>query len=142
MNARKQAILAGLLAATDAAKTSTAPSGYGVGMARARWQDAQAGFIPVDAGRWTGRGGSASESAMNSKAYKSLEADGLVERHNLTGGTVTTHLRLTDAGRIAAQSLVDGKYGFRATGAPPKATDRDAIESKDPTSVSEGAADA
>lgn len=56
---------------------------------------------------WIGRDVTASESAMNSKAYKQLEANGLIERHNLTGGMQTTHLRLTPAGKIAAEHLAE-----------------------------------
>lgn len=105
MNARQKCILIGLKRDGDALKSRPCPVGYHIGMERQAWRDGQEGFVRVDPRRWIGRDVTTSESAMNSKAYKALEAAGLVERHNLTDGMPTTHLRLTDAGRIAAEHL-------------------------------------
>jgi hypothetical protein len=107
MNTRQKCILIGLKRDGDALKSRPCPTGYHVGMERQKWRDGQEGFVRVDPRRWIGRDVTTSESAMNSKAYKALEAAGLVERHNLNDSTQTTHLRLTDAGRIVAEHLRD-----------------------------------
>lgn len=70
---------------------------------------AKAGFVPIDLGGWLGDDPTGAEARAASRAYVALEGRGLLERHNLTsGGTRTTHLRLTPAGEAIAQKLVDG----------------------------------
>ncbi len=106
MTYRQTSILTGLLRDEIAFKKQSCPAGYGCGMERHAWREAQEGLIRLNAPQWLGHGLSASDSVMLSRDYKALEERGLVERHALgCNGRQTTHLRLTESGRIAAGHL-------------------------------------
>jgi hypothetical protein len=83
------------------------------GMDREEWRDLwreckeheQFG-APHNLARWLGHAATASESAVFSRALRNMEAMGLVLRVNRWGGSKTTHVRLTAAGRAEAERLV------------------------------------
>lgn len=113
LNAKEKAVLAGVLRDADAlAGTDPAslglPYGPKLGRVKMKVADAKAGNVPTNLAGWIGHAPSPSESVMFHRAYKRLEALGLLERVNLYGyGERTTHLRLTDAGERIARQLVE-----------------------------------
>jgi hypothetical protein len=82
------------------------------GMDREEWRDLwwqrrdyDAYGVPHDLARWLGHAPTPSESAVFSRALRNMEAMGLVARINRWGGTKTTHVQLTDAGRALAEQM-------------------------------------
>ena len=66
-------------------------------------------MVATNPTEWLGEPLTPSLRTMVSRAYKKLEAAGLVIRVNYYGEAKTTHLQLTDAGRSLAQSLLQKK---------------------------------
>lgn len=68
--------------------------------------DAREGYVPMNLAGWIGHTPSPSEAVMYHRAYKRLEARGLLHRVSLYGdGRRTTHLQLTDLGESVARNL-------------------------------------
>ena len=113
LNAKEKAVLAGVLRdAEDLAGLDPAslglPHGVALGRVKMKVADAKGGHVPMNLAGWIGHAPSHSESVMFHRAYKRLEALGLVERANLYGyGKRTSHLRLTDAGERIARQLLE-----------------------------------
>jgi hypothetical protein len=113
LNPKEKAVLAGVLRdVEDLAGLDPASLGLPYGLARGRVKmkvaDAKAGYVPMNLADWIGHAPSPSESVVFHRAYKRLEALGLVERANLYGyGERTSHLRLTEAGERIARQLVE-----------------------------------
>lgn len=114
LNPKEKAVLAGVLRdAEDLAAMEPAtlglPYGRALGAVKMKIADAKAGYVPMNLAGWIGRAPSPSESVMFHRAYKRLEALGLVERANLYGyGERTSHLRLTQAGEALTRQIADG----------------------------------
>lgn len=112
LNVKEKAVLAGVLADREHL-AGMDYNGRGLdrnrlGAYRIAIKDARAGYVRVNLAGWIGHAPSPSESVMFHRAYKRLEALGLVERANLYGyGERTSHLRLTDAGERIARQLVE-----------------------------------
>jgi hypothetical protein len=107
MNHREEAILLGVFCDLERYENMPSDPGYGTTSDRLRRRDARLGRVPIDPARWLRRAITPSESVMNSKAYSKLESRGLVVRIKGYAEKQTTHLRLTPAGRDAAQQIRD-----------------------------------
>jgi len=108
---RQRLVLAGVLKDHRAlinmpTDRDTGLSGDRLGRRRLVVRDAQAGLVPMNLAGWIGHAPTPSECVLFHREYARLEGLGLVERHNLRGGTRTSHLRLTAAGRWAAEGLL------------------------------------
>lgn len=87
-----------------------------LGRHRLRIHQAREGLVQMALEDWIGRRPTNSEHVLFHRACVQLEALGLIERHNFYGGRRTTHLRLTPAGRRAAEQLLFEEYGLEAGG--------------------------
>ena len=77
-----------------------------LGTHRLRVRDAREGYVPMNLAGWIGHTPTPSEAVMYHRAYKRLEARGLLRRVSLYGdGRRTTHLQLTDLGESVARNL-------------------------------------
>lgn len=61
--------------------------------------------VPHDLARWLGHSPSPSDSAVFSRALRTMEALCLLARVSRWGGTRTTHVQLTKSGRAVAEQL-------------------------------------
>lgn len=111
LNERQRLILAGVL--KDHRALINMPTGRDVGLSgdalgrrRLVVRDAQAGLVPMNLAGWIGHAPTPSECVLFHREYARLEGMGLLERCNLRGGTRTSHLKLTSAGRWAAEGLL------------------------------------
>ena len=111
LNERQRLIPAGVL--KDHRALINMPTGRDVGLSgdalgrrRLVVRDAQAGLVPMNLAGWIGHTPTPSECVLFHREYARLEGMGLLERHNLRGGTRTSHLRLTSAGRWVAEGLL------------------------------------
>jgi hypothetical protein len=112
LNPKEKAVLAGVL--RDAERMAGLnpaslglPHGVALGRAKIKVADAKAGYVPMNLAGWISHVPSPSESVMFHRAYKRLEALGLLERANLYGyDERTSHLRLTEAGERTARELL------------------------------------
>ena len=66
---------------------------------------AREGFVRPNLEEWLGRAPTSSERVLFTKVYRNLEARGLVELRLGPSGRLT-HLKLTEAGNKAAESLL------------------------------------
>jgi len=67
-------------------------------------------WCPGRQARRSGREWTMSDSATTSRTVTRLEQRGLIARkHQVTGGTRVTHIRLTEAGRAEAERLTHGQ---------------------------------
>lgn len=78
------------------------------GQIRARCEDLERLGVPSNLGGWLGHEPSPSDSASFSRTTRTMEAAGLIERHNWLGGHRTTHIKLTPAGEKVAKRIVGG----------------------------------
>jgi hypothetical protein len=115
MNGFEQAILIGayrdwlaLSSPEYYASAKELPYGEQRGAAVERYQNAVEGLVHLDLFRWLGRSLTPSDSVQASRAYASLEAQGLVIRARRWRAH-TTHLALTEAGKAAAAGIADGR---------------------------------
>ncbi|HOI53861.1 MAG TPA: hypothetical protein PLP01_01295 [Phycisphaerae bacterium] len=67
---------------------------------------ARQGLVPLDLAGWLDREPTPSERVMFHHEQVRLEGLGVLERHNLSGGRRTTHLRLTAEGERLARELL------------------------------------
>ena len=79
------------------------------GMYRMKISRARDGYVPMNLGGWIGHPPSASEAVMYHREYHRLEAMGLIERYNFSGGRRTSHLALTEAGEEVADAILAGR---------------------------------
>ena len=108
---RQEAILAGILGDQRSIAAAGWRSGDRLppqqrGRQRLAFRRAANGFIALDFESWLGFSPSASDRVGLARDCQRLAGMGLLERHNLTGGGRTTHLRLTDAGGKVAEGLL------------------------------------
>lgn len=97
-------------AVTDLLHNQSLPpvSGYGYAAEKQRHADAQAGLVRTSPERWTESPMSDGGSRMQvSRAYRRLEAAGLIVRHSLNGSS-TSHLQPTAEGIELAATLMEG----------------------------------
>jgi hypothetical protein len=116
LNERQRLILMGVLQARQRMAASRrgdvpAMSRDRLVRRRLRTRRALAGMVPMALWDWLGRAPSGSERVLCHREYRRLEAMGLLTRCNPSGGSRTTHLKLTRAGRIEAARLLAGEYG-------------------------------
>jgi hypothetical protein len=110
LNEKEKAVLLGVFEDREhLASLPSDPAGvaYGpqLGAYRLRIKYAQEGLVPMNLAGWIGHTPTESECVMYHRAYKRLEAVGLLDRINLCRGRRTSHLRLTPAGEATARSL-------------------------------------
>lgn len=110
LNQKEKAVLLGVFADHERlANLPMNPAGmaYGpqLGAYRLRITDAREGYVPMNLAGWIGHTPTPSECVMYHRAYKRLDAAGLLERVNLNGGRRTSHLRLTAPGEATARNL-------------------------------------
>lgn len=99
-------ILVGCVDALHRLRQQPQPSGYGHHSDKRRWADAQEGLVRCDPGSWADVNMSTpADRQAVSRAYKRLERLGLIERI-ADGGTATTHLEPTEAGKTLVASLL------------------------------------
>ncbi len=108
---RQETVLAGVLRDQRAIAAQDFHGGDNLaympkGNYRLRIRRAQAGYVPINLQGWLSAPPSNSESVMFHRTHIKLERMGLLERHNLGGGTRTTHLRLTEEGMRIAEGLL------------------------------------
>ena len=108
---RQKAVLAGILRDQRAIAAQDYHGGDNLpymqrGTFRLRIRRAEAGYVPISVESWLGAPPTPSDVVMFCREHQRLEKMGLLERHNLTGGRRTTHLRLTEAGMRIAEGLL------------------------------------
>jgi len=108
---RQEAILAGILRDQRAIAAAGWHAGDNLpaqqrGRCRMAFRRAAEGLVPMNMATWLGCVPSPSERVGLARDCERLEKMGLLERHNLCGGTRTTHLRLTAAGRKMAEGIL------------------------------------
>lgn len=111
LNWRQKAVLAGVLRDQRAIAAMDFRGGDNLpymqrGNYRLRIRRAMEGYLPISVDSWLGGAATPSELVMFHRAQVQLEGMGLLERHNLVGGSRTTHLRLTQEGMRIAESLL------------------------------------
>jgi hypothetical protein len=111
LNERQQVILMGIL--HDQKRLAGLPWGGEVGVSRdalgrhrLRIRYAREGLVPMNLADWIGHAPTNSECVLFHREYARLEDMGLIVRHNPYGGRRTSHLRLTEAGRVLAEHLL------------------------------------
>ena len=82
-----------------------------LGRYRLRIRHAREGLVPMNLADWIGHAPTNSECVLFHREYARLEDLGLIERHNPYGGRRTSHLRLTEAGRVLAERLLAEEMG-------------------------------
>jgi hypothetical protein len=70
-------------------------------------QNAQGGLVRMNLAGWLDREPTPSDRVMFHHEFIRLEGLGLLERHNIHGGSRTTHLKLTAEGERLARELLD-----------------------------------
>lgn len=110
LNDRQRLILIGVL--QDQKRLAAMPSGDAHGMSREaigrhrlRIHQAREGMVPMALEGWIGHVPTNSEHVLCHHEYQRLEDMGLLVRCNPIGGRRTTHLKLTAAGKLAAERL-------------------------------------
>jgi len=121
-NERQRLILLGVLKDQHALMNMPIGTEYGysrdqVGRRRLAMRDAQTGYIPMNLSVWLGHAVTNSDAVLAHREYARMEAMGLLHRHNLRGGTRTSHLKLTALGKRAAEAILAEE--------PPIATSQD-----------------
>ena len=119
---RQEAILAGILRDQRAIAAAGWHAGDNLppqqrGRLRVAFRRASEGLVAMNLASWLGFVPSPSDRVGLARDCQRLAALGLLERHNLTGGGRTTHLRLTEAGRKMAEGILGAEE-------PPIATDK------------------
>ena len=79
------------------------------GRHRLRIQQAREGYVPMNLGGWIGHPPTPSECVLYHREYHRLEAMGLIERYNFSGGRRTSHLALTQFGEEVADAILAGR---------------------------------
>lgn len=108
---RQKAVLAGILREQRAIAAQDYHGGDNLpymqrGNYRLRIRRAEAGYVPVSVEAWLGAPPTPSDVVMFCREHQRLEKMGLIERHSMSGGRRTTHLRLTEAGLRVAEGLL------------------------------------
>lgn len=87
-----------------------------LGRHRLRVHLARQGMAPMALENWLGHAPTNSDRVLCHHACVQLEGMGLLLRCNPSGGRRTTHLKLTPAGRLAAEQLLAEEYGLAGDG--------------------------
>ena len=119
LNDRQRRILIGVL--QDQQRLADMPWGDdhsmsrdALGRHRLRIRHARQGMVPMALEDWLGHPATNSDHVLCHRASVQLEGMGLLVRCNPFGGQRTTHLKLTPAGRHAAQRLLAEEYAQSA----------------------------